>query len=48
MLRAFYLAMTILLLPLEPASADAPSDLGANAAPEILAGVPPTAHAYGG
>jgi hypothetical protein len=32
MLRVFYLAMTILLLPLEPASADAPSDLGANAA----------------
>ena len=32
MLRVFYLAMTILLLPLEPASADAPSDLEANAA----------------
>ena len=32
MLRALSLAMTILLLPLGSASADAPSDLGANAA----------------
>jgi hypothetical protein len=32
MLRALFLAMTILLLPLEYASADAPSDLGSNAA----------------
>jgi len=32
MLRALFLAMTVLVLPWEVASADAPSDLGANAA----------------
>ena len=32
MLRACFLAMTVLVLLLEPASADAPPDLGGNAA----------------